>query len=239
MNVSATRQLGAPRIRDDQFGSFLVRALQRRAEHRVRLRRVGAGDEDDVARLLDFAHRARCRRGVDRALHRRDRRRMAQPRAVVHVIRAQRTAEHAHHQVVLFVGALGRREAGECVGPAGRLDSKQLLRRQLHRFVPGCFPEWRVPVRRCRDAIADVHVEALEQRQGAHGLPSGARRRAGLGAAAFALDGPPGPRATLRAGRPLPDPALALFDPSLPDQRPSQAITMLREIVAETALDAR
>src|SRR2546428_603328 len=72
----------------------------------------------------------------------------------------------------------------------------------------------------------------------AHGRTSGARRRAGLGAAAFAFDRAPRAGAPLRAGRPLPNPALALFAPSLPDQGPSQAITMLREIVAEAAFHA-
>src|SRR2546426_4127575 len=46
-----------------------------------------------------------------RALHRRDRRGMAQARAVIDVVGAERGAEHPHHEVVLLVRALGDRKS--------------------------------------------------------------------------------------------------------------------------------
>src|SRR5207247_9459734 len=54
----------------------------------------------DALPIFHLAHRARRRRGVERALHRRDRRGVAQPGAVVDVVGAERGAEHPHHEVV-------------------------------------------------------------------------------------------------------------------------------------------
>ena len=74
MHVGTSRELRAARIGDDQRGALLVRAFQRCAEYRVRFGRVCACDEDHVARLFDFAHRARGGSGIDRPLHRGHRR---------------------------------------------------------------------------------------------------------------------------------------------------------------------
>src|SRR6266566_1861713 len=163
---------------------------------------------------------------------------MTQPRAVIHVVRAQGAAKQPHHEVVLFVRALGRGEAGESIRTAGRLDPEQLLGRQLERFLPGGLTERRVPVLRRRDAVADVQVQPLEQRQRAHALAGGARWRAGLGPLSFRFDRPPWSRAPFAAVGSFPDPAPNPLLPAPSYQRPSEAVAVLQEIVAEAALHA-
>src|SRR5207302_6599742 len=108
-------------------------------------------------------------------------------------------AEHAHEEIVLLVGALRRGEAGQGVAAAGLLDAQQLLGGELHRLLPGGLAERIVPCRRCRDAVADVHIEALEQRQLAHRLAGGPRRRPRLRPLALGFDGLPWPAAALRS----------------------------------------
>ena len=58
VNVSACRELDAPRIAHDELRATLYGSLERRAEYRMRLRRVGAEQENDVGLVLDLAHRA-------------------------------------------------------------------------------------------------------------------------------------------------------------------------------------
>ena len=163
---------------------------------------------------------------------------MAQTRAVIDVVRPDRAAKHPHDQVVLLVGTLRRRETGEGIGAACRLDPQQLLRRQLQRVVPGRLAERRVPVLRRRHAIADVQIEPFQQRERAHRLAGGTRWCARLGAAALSLDGAPGTGAPLRAFAAFPDPPSGFLDPAPADQRFGQAIAMLREVVTETPLHA-
>ena len=239
MDIGSPGELGAAGIGDDQRGAAYVRALDRRAEHGVRFGRVGAGDEDDVRGVLHLAHRAGGRRRVERPLHRRDRGRMAQPGAVVDVVGAERSAEQPHEEVVLFIGALGRGEAGERVAAARAFDAQQLLRGELEGLVPGRLAERLVPRRRRSPAVADVQVEPLEQRQLAQRLADRARRARRLRGLAFTLDRLPRPAAAFPARRPAPRPATALLYPPLPNQRLGEPVAMLREVVAEPSLHAR
>jgi len=108
VDVGPPGELGATRVGDHEGSAALVRALDRRAEHRVRLRRVGARNEDHVRGVLHFAHRARRRRGVQRPLHRRDRSGVTQTCAMVDVVGPERRAEQPHQEIILFVRALGR-----------------------------------------------------------------------------------------------------------------------------------
>ncbi len=120
VDVGQLGELGAPHVGHDELGALLHRALDQRAEHRVRLGGVGARDEDDVARLLDLAHRPRGRRRAHGAAHRRHRARVAEPGAVIDVVRAERAAHHPHEEVVLLVGALGRGQRRDRVACSGR-----------------------------------------------------------------------------------------------------------------------
>src|SRR5437762_8721675 len=113
---------------------------------------------------------------------------MAQPGAVVDVVGAERSAEQPHEDVVLFIGALGRGEAGERVAAARAFDAQQLLRGELEGLVPGRLAERLVPRRRRSRAVADVQVEPLEQRQLAQRLADRARRARRLRGLALTLD---------------------------------------------------
>src|SRR5712691_4890166 len=77
VDVRPARALGRAGVGHDEHRAPFVGPLDGGAEHGVRLGGVRAGDEDDVGGVLHLAHRARRRRGVERALHRRDRRGMA------------------------------------------------------------------------------------------------------------------------------------------------------------------
>src|SRR2546427_6655129 len=91
--------------------------------------------------------------------HRRHRRRVAQPRAVVDVVGAERAAEHPHDEIVLLVGALRRGEAGEGIAAALALEPQQLLGGELQRFIPRRLAERLVPRWRRGHAVADVEVD--------------------------------------------------------------------------------
>ena len=59
VDVGAAGEFGAAGVGDDERRPARVRPLDGGAEHRVRLGGVRAGDENDVARGLDLAHRPR------------------------------------------------------------------------------------------------------------------------------------------------------------------------------------
>src|SRR6266487_3251031 len=88
-------------------------------------------------------------------------------------------------------------------------------------------------------SVADVHVEALQQRQLAHRLARRARRRARLGPLALAFDGLPRAAAALRAPTALPHPTSALSLPAPADQGLREPVVVLREVVSETPFHAR
>src|SRR2546428_9623070 len=101
---------------------------------------------------------------------------MAQTRAVIDVVGAERGAEHPHHEVVLLVRALGRGEACQGSGAALAFQAQELLRRELEGLIPRGLAERLVPGRRGRDPVPNVQGHALQQRQGAHRLFPPARR---------------------------------------------------------------
>src|SRR2546429_1364733 len=239
VDVGPRGQLGLARVGHDEGRAPLVGALDRRPEDGVGLRRVRPRDEDDVRRVLDLAHRARRRGRVQRPLHRRHRGGVAQARAVVDVVGAERSAEHPHDEVVLLVRAFGRGKARERVAAALALDAHQLLHRELHRLVPGSLAERLVPGRRRGHAVAQVQLQPREQRQIAPGFADRARRPRRLRVLTLSLDGLPRTAAALRARRSAPYPAAGLFEPTPTDEGLCQTVVMFGEIVAEATLHAR
>src|SRR5690349_23698099 len=163
---------------------------------------------------------------------------MTQPRAMVDVVRPERRAEHPHHQVILFVGALRRGETGERVTAALALQARKLLRDELHRLLPGRLAERLVPRRRGGHSVANVEVHPLEHREVADGLADGPGRAGRLGLLALALGGLPRAPAPIASRPPAPDPPAALLLPAFANQRPGEAVVVLREVVPEPALDA-
>ena len=66
---------------------------------------------------------------------------MAEPGAVVDVVRAEAGADELLEEVGLLVGALRRAEAGDRARPAGGVDLPQPARHQVQGLVPGGLPE--------------------------------------------------------------------------------------------------
>src|SRR5438034_6582892 len=88
----------------------------------------------------------------------------------------------------------------------------------LFRSLPGRLAERLVPRRRGGDAVPDVHVQPLEQRQLAQRLADGAWRAGRLGALALALDRLPRAAPALLAGGSAPHPAAGRPHPTLADR---------------------
>ena len=211
-----------------------------RAEHRVGLGRVGAGDEDHVARpprpRASSPTPPRCSgpaasppptwSGTAGCSGRR-----CWCRWPPRNIRMQ--------QVVLFVGALGRREARQGVGPPFALDAHQLLGGETPALPPRSprgtarttTPAWRRGRGRpCRSvpAAAARRTDFPVLRGGRAGLvcwPSPSIVRQGPAR----RSAPPGPRQ---------HPATPLLLPSPADERPGEPVAVLGEVVAEPPLHA-
>ena len=105
----------AARVHHDQGLAPLGRLLEEGRGDRVVLGRVGA-DHDDHVGIPDRGERRGHRTRADVLEQCRDRGRMAKPRAVVDVVRAEAGAHQLLEQIGLLVGALGRAEAGERCG---------------------------------------------------------------------------------------------------------------------------
>ena len=100
----------APRVHHDQLRAAPLRLLEEARRHRVVRGRVRAGEDRDVG--VDDVAVGRGHRARAHALEqRRHARRVAQPRAVVHVVRAEPGADQLLEEVGLLVRALGRAEA--------------------------------------------------------------------------------------------------------------------------------
>ena len=118
------------------------RFLEERRGYRVVRRRVRARDEGDVG-VRDVAVDRRHGAGADRLEQRRDARRVAEPRAVVHVVRAEGGAHHLLEEVRLLVAALGAAEAGQRGWAVLRLDAAELAGDEVERLVPRRLAETR------------------------------------------------------------------------------------------------
>ena len=142
-------QLGSARVGHHQLRATLHRVFDPGGAHRVVLRGVGADDEHEVG-VLHIAQRVGDH-GRPQAFHERGHAGgMAQPGAVVHVVRAKRAAYELLKQVGLFVGALGRAKtrhrpqaparggAEHCALEAGSSS--------VQRFVPAGLAEQFAPV---------------------------------------------------------------------------------------------
>ena len=112
----------AARVDDDQLRPAPAGLLEERRGDRVVGRRVRAGEDRDVG-VDDVAVGRRHRARADALEQRRDARGVAQPRAVVDVVRAEARADQLLEEVGLLVGALRRAEAGDRAGAAARRGS--------------------------------------------------------------------------------------------------------------------
>ncbi len=131
----ALGDLGVPRVHHDHPGPALLGLEDPGAEDRVALRRVHAGNEDDIGQL-EVVVAARGGGGAELATQRGHRARVTEPGAVVHVARAERPPHQAHQGVGLLVAALGGAQRAQAVGAAAGAEAAQLLRHEVEGLVP-------------------------------------------------------------------------------------------------------
>src|SRR5690349_457929 len=125
---------------------------------------IRADDHDDV-RLHDGLEFLRARRLADRVLQTEARGRMANARASVDVVIAERCANQLLHEERLFVRAAGGRDAAHRVLAVLRLNALELTGGVVDGLVPGRFlPGVRdlLANERRRDAIGVRRVAVRE-----------------------------------------------------------------------------
>jgi hypothetical protein len=158
-------QIGAiapARVGDDQLRAGLRRVLHPGRGDGVVHRRVGADDKNHfgvcgVAHLIGHGSR------VDALHQRRDARGVAQPSAVVDVVRSEPGAYELLEEVGLFVRAFRRAEARERPLPVLVANPAQTTGRHIERFVPGRLLEHVVPVLRVDGEILVLRHTWLPQ----------------------------------------------------------------------------
>ena len=117
------RDVDLARICDDQRdAAFEDRLPESGAEDRMLLGRVRADDEQGLRIVGDVVHGVAHRSRTKAEGQAVDGRGMAEPRAVVDVVRADHLSGELLHQIVFFVGALGRGEHGDGIRPGIRFD---------------------------------------------------------------------------------------------------------------------
>jgi hypothetical protein len=197
----------APRVDDDQLRTAPPRLLEERRGDRVVRGRVRAGEQRDVG-VDDVAVGRRDRAGADALEQRRHRRRVAEARAVVDVVRAEARPDQLLEEVGLLVRALRRSEAGDRPRAVLGVDPLELGRRELERLLPGRLAEVRhdlVVVDHPAGPLAPAALAAHVLRERALRVADADQRRRqalvrrGVVPAVAALDAEPALRAGLLA----------------------------------------
>ena len=136
------------RIHHDELAAALGELFEIRRGHWVIFQRVAA-DHDRHIGDLTLVERGRHSAGADVLNERRDRRGVAQTRAVVDVVVTKALTDEFLEEISLFIGAFGRAEAGHFTTAA-----LETTGGEIERLFPGGFAEVFVP-------IARVYVEAF------------------------------------------------------------------------------
>ncbi len=124
LDVRAAHEVDAARVNDDEPGAGPQPLLQAGREHGMGVRRVGPDEQHDVG-LLDGGEVLRAGRRPERLLQPEARRRMADPGAGVHIVRAEGRAHHLLDGEHLLVGAARRRDPADGSGTIAVLDGPQ------------------------------------------------------------------------------------------------------------------
>ena len=129
------------RVGHDQLGAVILGGLlDVGGGDRVVHRGVGADDDDDLGVQRRLEGRGDGA-GVQPFHQRGHRGGVAQPGAVVHVVRAEAGAHQLLEQVGLFVRAFGRAEPGQRLRAVRFLDGAQAARGAVQRLLPGGLAE--------------------------------------------------------------------------------------------------
>ena len=119
------------------------------------LGRIGADDDDDVGVLARVEGRGHRRR-ADAFHQRRDRRGVAQPRAVIDIVGAEAGAHQLLEQIGLLVRALGRAEAGERARAVAVADFDETGGGAVERLLPGRLAEMRPRIGRIDQIVGSL-----------------------------------------------------------------------------------
>ena len=133
------------RIGEQQLGAALDRVLDPARGDRVIGTRVGTNQKDQF-RMRHILHRIADRAGANALQQRRDRARVAKPRAMIDVVAAKALANQLLEEIGLFVAALRRakaRQRGRRPGCDAVSQRAQAGRGHVKRFVPACLTEQR------------------------------------------------------------------------------------------------
>lgn len=104
VDMRRMHEVGTARIDDDDLGALAKTALHAAAEHGMRVGGVGA-DEQHHVRVHHAVEILRAGRGAEGLREAVARRRVADPRAGIHIVGAEARAHQLLDQIGLFVGA--------------------------------------------------------------------------------------------------------------------------------------
>ena len=125
--------------------------------------RIGADHDDDFG-IHRRRERRRHRARVQTFHQRRDRRGMAQPRAMIDIVGAEAGAHQLLEQIGLFVRSLGRAEAGQRLDALLVADPDQAACRDVERLLPGGFAEMRERIGRI-DLVVGILLRIRQPHQ--------------------------------------------------------------------------
>ena len=138
LNVRALDQIDPARIDNDQPRALAQPPLHLRRENGMRVGGIGADHHDDVG-LFHRIEILRSGRSAESVLQAVARGRMADARAGIDVVIAERRADHLLHQIGFFVGAARRGDAADGIAPVLGLNALELAGGVIDRLVPGHF----------------------------------------------------------------------------------------------------
>jgi hypothetical protein len=167
VDLTVIGQLDPPRVDRDQLAAAQRRLLDPRADDRVALRRVDP-HEDGHLGVVEVGEGAGRAGEAEGPAQRVGGRRVADPRAVVDVVGADRAAHQPRHRVAVLVGGPGRGEAGDRVGTVRVLDPRQFGDDPVERRLPARRAQLAVdpdqrrrqPVRGPREAVREAPLQA-------------------------------------------------------------------------------
>src|SRR5262249_35084807 len=128
-------EIDPARIDDDYLRAFADALLHTRSEHRMRIRRVGAADEHDVA-VRDRVEILCAGRSPERGVQAITGRRMADARAGVDIVVAEGSADHLLNEVRFLIRAARGGDTSNAAAAIFGLDALEFGRRVIDRLVP-------------------------------------------------------------------------------------------------------
>ena len=129
-------ELGPTGVHDHQRLAGFGRILHKGRRHRMVLRGVGA-DDDNALRLRHVCHLIGHRARADAFQQGGDRRGVAQPCAVIDVVRPESGPHQLLEKIGFFIAALGRAKSGQGLTAFFVTDFFEAAGRHVERFFPG------------------------------------------------------------------------------------------------------